>query len=182
MALTSGRGPEKLEAVPTSRGPVGDRPDMTQLTTALLGRACEIFLHHAYPDGEIPPPRRPYAAIAPDQSLEPLLAPPVCQVLPAAGGGVRGYAFRLGSVIFPHLKLQAVECDARWVFSVDTHDAIRLDPTHPDAARWAQVQAANRALKERIEEAWDAAGLWTFNGLLRHELAEPGATGGPPAA
>jgi hypothetical protein len=56
------------------------------------------------------------------------------------------------------------------VFSVDTHDQIRVDPKHPDALAWAELQNANRKLKEKIERAWEAAGLLTFNALLRREL------------
>jgi hypothetical protein len=33
------------------------------------------------------------------------------------------------------------------------------------------LQVANRKLKEQIERAWEAAGIMTFNGLLRRELA-----------
>jgi len=84
-------------------------------------------------------------------------------------GQPRGYALRLGSAHFPHLKLQAVSCgdDGAWVFAVDTHDALRLEPGHPEAERWAQIQSANRSCKEQIERAWDEAGLLTFHGLLR---------------
>jgi hypothetical protein len=86
-------------------------------------------------------------------------------------GEIRGYAFRLGSTVFPHLKLQVVgQSDGELVFSVDTHDQVRVPLGHPDAAAWAQVQAANRKLKEEIEHAWEAAGLLTFNALLRREL------------
>jgi hypothetical protein len=146
---------------------------MKGLTTAHLGRACRIFLQLTYPEGEhtIPLPRRAFLALAPDQPLEALLVPPWCQVLPAAGGGVRGYAFRLGSAAYPHLKLQVVSQGDGCIFSVDTHDTVLLEPGHPDAARWAQLQVANRKLKEQIERAWEAAGLMTFNGLLRRELA-----------
>jgi hypothetical protein len=144
---------------------------MNCLTTDLLGQACDIFLARAYPAGAIPHAKRAYLQIAPDQPLEALLTPPVCEVLRKSGGELRGYALRLGSVHFPHLKLQVVECDQQCIFSVDTHDAIRLAPSHPEAARWAQLQAANRRLKDEIEREWDAAGLLTFNGLLRHELA-----------
>ena len=61
------------------------------------------------------------------------------------------------------------------VFAVDTHDAYSTEhsqapPDHPDAAGWHELQSANRALKEKIEEAWDAAGILTHNGLLRLEL------------
>ena len=57
---------------------------MTHLTTALLSRACAIFLRYAYPGGAVPATKRAYAPIAAEQPLEPLLAPPVAQVLPTA--------------------------------------------------------------------------------------------------
>jgi hypothetical protein len=128
----------------------------------------------AYPGGEstIPPPKNHYCHITPEQPLEALLLPPVCQVIAAPQGGIRGYALRLGSATYPHLKMQVIDCDhnATWVFAVDTHDALQLDPGHPDAAGWRQLQVGNRQLKEQIEHAWDAADLLTFNGLLRRSL------------
>jgi hypothetical protein len=127
----------------------------------------------AYPEGEpsIPVAKRAYLQIPAEPELELLLRPPVCQLLPRPDGGIRGYAFRLGSIAFPHLKLQVVaQSDQDLVFSVDTHDQVRVDPKHPDAFAWAELQAANRKLKEEIERAWEAAGLLTFNALLRREL------------
>jgi hypothetical protein len=153
---------------------------MPGLCPELLGQACRIFLTLAYPGGEnsIPATKRAYLGISDEPDLEPLLKPPVCQVLPRLPcigepppEGIRGYAFRLGSSVFPHLKLQVVgQNDGELVFSVDTHDQVRVPLGHPDAAAWAQVQAANRKLKEEIEHAWEAAGLLTFNALLRREL------------
>jgi hypothetical protein len=146
---------------------------MTGLSGALLDQACRTFLRLAYPDGPeaVPLAKQPYLRIDPSAPLEPLLAPPVCQALPAPGGGVRGYSFRLGCAHYPHLKLQVVTTDdGSLVFSVDTHDAVQLQPNHPDAGRWRQLQTANRELKTRIERAWEAEGLLTFNGLLRREL------------
>jgi hypothetical protein len=148
---------------------------MTGLTIPLLERACRIFLHWAYPGGEdtIPAPRNRYLKLDPQQSLESLLAPPIGQTLRTPTGGLRGYAFRLGCTHFPHLKLQVLALDGRCLFAVDTHDAIQLDPNHPDAERWRQLQTANRELKEKIERAWEADGLLTFNGLLREQLQAP---------
>ena len=158
---------------------------MTDLPVPLLSRACRIFLALSYPIGTdaIPAIKRPYLAIAPDQPLGPLLAPPVCQALPAVGGGIRGYAFRLGSSIYPHLKLQAVcTTDGRWVFAVDTHDVLRLPPGSPDEEGLARLQAANRRLKEEIERAWEADGLLTLNALLRHAVGSKNPPGSPPSA
>jgi hypothetical protein len=149
---------------------------MKGLTTGLFGQACRIFLTIAYPEGEqvIPPAKHAYLDISPDQPLDKYLTPPVCQPLKNPDGSPRGYALRLGSSNYPHLKMQVIDCDASgtWVFSVDTHDAMRLEPGHPEAERWAQVQEGNRRLKEQIERAWDGAGVLTFNGLLRRGLGE----------
>jgi hypothetical protein len=148
---------------------------MRGLTTALLGRACSIFLTRAYPVGNctIPPGKRAFLDLAPDQPLEPLLVPPLCEVLRTPQGDLRGYAFRLGSAIYAHLKLQVIRQNdgADWIFAVDTHDAMQLEDSHPDAACWRKLQTANCELKQRIEHAWEADGLLTFNGLLRRELA-----------
>jgi hypothetical protein len=146
---------------------------MKGLTTALLDRACRIFLELAYPEGRhtIPPPKDAFLALPLDQPPETVLRSSIGQPLPAPCGGIRGYTLRLGSAAFPHLKLQIVQVeDGSWVFSVDTHDAIVLDPLHPDFARWTELQRSNRGLKEQIELAWENAGLLTFNALLRREL------------
>jgi len=145
---------------------------MDHLTTALLAKACRIFLALAYADGEVPESKKLYREIRDHQPLESLLKPPVCQPVPDPEGGTRGYALRLGCSHFPHMKLQVIDCGAgTCVFGVDTHDAMAIDPSHPDAGRWLQLQSANRCLKQRIERAWEEAGLLTFNALLRDELA-----------
>jgi hypothetical protein len=153
---------------------------MPGLCPELLGQACRIFLKLAYPGGlsSIPVAKRAYLDIPEAPDLELLLRPPVCQILPrlpclgeTSAEGIRGYAFRLGSQVFPHLKLQVVgQNEGELVFSVDTHDQVRVPLGHPEAAAWAHIQAANRQLKEEIEHAWEAAGLLTFNALLRREL------------
>jgi len=147
---------------------------MRGLTTALLERACRLFLERAYPQGTdtIPPPKNSFFALNVAQSVESVLLPPVCQPIVRSDGSLRGYTLRLGSAAHPHVKLQIMDHDdAGCVFSVDTHDGFSLDPPHPDAARWSEFQAANRRLKEQIERAWEEAGLLTFNALLRRELA-----------
>lgn len=147
---------------------------MNGLTTAQLDQACRIFLDLAYPDGRhtIPPPKCALFSLPLDEPLETVLRSPLCHPLLARGGGIRGYALRLGSAAHPHLKLQIVaHDDGSCVFSVDTHDAIHLDPRDPDRGRWSELQQSNRQLKEQIERAWEEAGLLTFNGLLRRELA-----------
>ena len=147
---------------------------MKGLNAAFFGRACRTFLQIAYPGGPdtIPPGKSAFLELRADEPLETLLVPPICEVLNRADGRCRGYAFRLGSAGYPHLKLQVISHDAgiHYLFAVDTHDALKLDPEHPDAAGWQKLQIANKELKEQIERAWEKEGLPTFNGLLRHEL------------
>jgi hypothetical protein len=148
---------------------------MKGLTTALLDQACRIFLELAYPEGfnSIPPPQNTYFSLCVDEPLEAFLVSPVCQPLPIREGRTRGYTLRLGSTNHPYLKLRIVDHeDVGCVFSVDTHDAISLESAEPDSLAWRKFQQANRQLKERIERAWEAAGLLTFNSLLRRELAK----------
>jgi hypothetical protein len=150
---------------------------MTGLTTALLERACRIYLERAYPDGldAIPPPKNRFLAFDPAQPTESALVPPLCQPLWQRDGGLRGYSLRLGSALHPHLKLQiVVHANTGCVFSVDTHDGFPCDLSGPDADRWMELQTANRRLKEQIERAWEEAGLLTFNGLLRREVGRKG--------
>jgi hypothetical protein len=141
--------------------------------TALLPRACRIFLARAYPEGPqtVPANRRVFLNLTPEQDLEALLAPPLGQTLKNPKGGLRGYSLRLGSAHFPHLKLQVARCgaDETWVLTVDTHDRVQLAADDPDLGRWRSLQQANQVLKTAIERAWDADGLVTFQGLLRSE-------------
>jgi len=149
---------------------------MPGLTVPLLDRACRTFFRLAYPEGEhtIPLAKRAYLALDTGQELTELLRPPVCQLLPAPGGGVRGYAFRLGSAQYPHLKLQVTnQEDGTCVFAVDTHDSVGIEPGYPDAARRFELIQANRRLKQEIERAWEAEELLTFNALLRQALQSP---------
>ena len=150
---------------------------MNGLTTDRLSLACRIFLEEAYPAGPetVPPNRRPFLAIPPDQPLAPWLAVRGgCEALSGPGGSLRGYAFRLGSAHFPHLKLQVTGHDngRACVFTVDTHDAMRVALTGAEAEAWAKLQATNRVLKGRIEHRWEEHGLLTFNELLRRGLAK----------
>lgn len=162
---------------------------MAQLSMPLFARACRIFLDAAYPDSaSIPEHKRAYGQMPADAVLADYLCPAataqgICQKL-----GDDNYTFRLGCARYANLKMH-VQCVAEGhrshcVFAVDTHDAFSSEraqppPGHPDAAAWMELQAANRALKEKIESAWEAAGILTHNGLLRAELNAMVATEPP---
>ena len=160
---------------------------MHRLTTLLVGRACRLFLDLAYPDGpdSIPANKRIYYDLPADQGLDQFIPPApaalgVCQGVAAAQSCQGGFAFRLGSAHFPHLKLKVLLMEEEnkgttWVYVVDTHDAFARDrrqppPDHPDAQAWLQLQEVNRRLKEQIETVLETAGFVTFNRLLKQEL------------
>ncbi|MCI0458313.1 MAG: hypothetical protein L0Z62_15220 [Gemmataceae bacterium] len=161
---------------------------MIGLTTELLSRACRIFLTLAYPEGEqsIPEKKRAYLHISDDAPLASLLPPAPAavglgEILKHTDGTRYGYALRLGSSGFAHMKLQVTEHQAAGlcVFAVNTHDSFPHFGTsppeaHPDFAAWSALQKSNRQLKERIERAWEQEGLWTFHRLLRLDLDSPG--------
>jgi hypothetical protein len=161
---------------------------MHRLTTDLVRQALRIFVSLAYPGGEaaVPARKRTLLDLPPGKEMldhlndEPSLRES-CQCGPAKNGRSRALLIRLGCCHYPHLKLKAQllehEDGDLWLFSVDTHDAFSassfLPPAgHPEAAAWAKIQAANAALKERIEAAWEQAGLMTFNALLRRDLEQ----------
>jgi hypothetical protein len=162
---------------------------MREVSSELLGRACHVFMKLAYPDGpeSIPAKKQLYYQLPADRPVAEFLPPApaaqeICQAICGPGDGVRGWAFRLGSANFPHLKLklQLIDYnnDTTWVFMVDTHDAFsRESPqppaSHPDAQAWQALQAANRDLKEKIENALEKEGLVTFKSLLRTDLNKP---------
>jgi hypothetical protein len=159
---------------------------MHRLTTDLIGDVCRIFLRLAYPgdDNAVPVKKRCFLNLPAEQPMLTYMTTDAaihesCQVQHDKDGNVNTLLARLGCCHYPHLKLQAKLIDqARggiWLFSVDTHDAFSKTcflppPGHPDAAAWKQIQAQNVALKERIEAAWEQAGVATFNGLLRRDL------------
>lgn len=162
---------------------------MQSLTTPLLCKACRIFLTQAYPEGpeSIPKAKRFYFDLPVDQDVAAFLPPAacaagICQELRRPDGQPHGYALRLGSTAFPHLKLLLQRIDHNgeevWVCMVDTHDAFSRQsrvppPDHPEAVRWLELQSNNRNLKQAIETAFEEHGLMTLNSLLREGLQVP---------
>jgi hypothetical protein len=160
---------------------------MHRLTTDLVGQACRIFLPLAYAGGvgAVPAGKRCFLNLPAGQCMLAHLAADAtirdcCQVV-RKGPEARGLLMRLGCSHFPHLKqkVQLVnhERGDLWLFSVDTHDAFSQTcflppPGDPEAAAWLHLQMKNVVLKQRIEAAWEQAGLETFNSLLRRDLEQ----------
>jgi hypothetical protein len=149
-----------------------------------LAQACRIFMELAYPEGAdtVPVNKRPFCDIPSDAVLESYLPPAplaraVCQDLSKLKGGLRGYEFRLGSSIHPHLKLRIQPMDFHdrdvWIYSVDTHDRFLLATPQLDAAegqKFRDLMEHNRQLKYRIEDALALAGFLTPKGVLQIDL------------
>jgi hypothetical protein len=174
---------QKMPFASSSQGDVVDA-----LTIQHLALACRRFMDLAYPDGpdSIPDAKRLYFQMTPDGALADYLPPGaaaagICQDLAKLKGGVRGYEFRLGSTIHPHLKLrvQLMNFHERdiWVYSVDTHDRFVIQATKhlsaEHAEQWRLMVEKNGALKHEIEEALAQAGFVTPKGLLRLDLTGP---------
>lgn len=158
--------------------------DYSGLTLETLRRAVAIYLEQAY-EGVEPPPAVRRRLVWPD-GIEPaaLLGGPLFErANREAPGVVPIYALRLGNARYPHMKLQLQPWDGPvgFLLSVNTHDqALSIDPNSTDAEAFREVQGENQRIKERIEVAWEQAGLPTFLGYLRSYLAaHPGAP--PPS-
>jgi CheY-like chemotaxis protein len=137
-----------------------------ELTPALLRRAVDIYLAHAYPAGAARAPlvtaRDFDGAPTASEWLARFERPDDTRVV-----GVPSYALRLGNYRYPFMKLVVEEylVDEEVFFSVDTHDNLDVRPSAPDWAQWLELKAFNRELKDEIERAWLAEGLPTFEKL-----------------
>ncbi|QDU67910.1 response regulator [Engelhardtia mirabilis] len=81
----------------------------------------------------------------------------------------RRFTLRLGNQRYPFMKfvLQEHLVANEFFLSVDTHDNLDVGPEAPDFDAWEELKRFNRALKDRIEDAWDQAGLPTHHDLLK---------------
>ena len=141
-------------------------------------------MEHAFPGTE------PSAAVRrrlewPDIALDDLLKGPPFELANRPTPGVDPvYALRLGNARYPHMKLQIQgwpNSDG-YLLSVNTHDQVLTMATQPHEAEASRdLQAYNRDLKERIEQAWEEAELPTFNGYLRDYIAAHETGGGEVA-
>jgi hypothetical protein len=83
------------------------------------------------------------------------------------------YYIRLGNPFYPHMKL-AVELPPggdRFVYRVDTHDRHCCPaPGANEYSEFCDLMAKNKEVADRIESAWDAAGVPTFKAYLKEDL------------
>lgn len=132
----------------------------------LLRRAAAIYLGVAYPSGDVPEVVRRRLDWPDSADAATLLAgPPFERFDPPGSGSPPIRALRLGNASYPHMKLQVQPWSGPTgvLLSVNTHDQVLgLDPGAPDVEAFRALQAENQRIKERIERAWDDAGMPTF--------------------
>ena len=147
---------------------------MLHLSLDMLRDAIAIFLKHAYPNGQLPEIVQQLAALDSSRPMLELLgAPPFENYVADAPFHCTVHALRLGSVDYPHLKMEIrpFTNHAGFVFWVNTHDQfISPDVKMPDADRWREVVRRNRDLKQAVERAWAEGKLPTFTTALQEDL------------
>lgn len=148
---------------------------LEQLTPAHVRRAIAIYNRYAWPSDEGGKPRYTAEALAGEATLEALLEhfekAPESEESPC-----RRYALRTGNYRYPFMKFVVQEylVNGEFFFSVDTHDNLDIRPGAPDYDAWEELKVFNRALRDRVEEEWNDAGLPTNHDLraLMEELAQ----------
>ncbi len=161
---------------------------LDQITGALINRAVEIYLEHAYRSAKSQRPQ--VQAFAPDATLDQILKkrhpfedltgvapnPSQANPVPVGDGALpRMYALPLGHEGYPNMKLALVEVYYvnEFVFAVDRHDTFHFDPKVPGYEAWGELKEINRYLKEAIEGAWHREGLPTLIGLREKKFSQP---------
>ncbi len=138
------------------------------MTVGLLRHAIRVYAEVAWAASTMPP-----VTIDGDDSdpLEPRLGALVeagtlaDETLRTGDVATRIFTLRLGNPHYPFMKLVLQEhlVEGMFFFSVDTHDQMfgGGEAQGADLDELQELKRANLALKEKIEHAWDAAGLPT---------------------
>jgi CheY-like chemotaxis protein len=141
---------------------------LEDMTVGLLRRALAVYAEVAWEGRPMPP-------VALQGSDDAPLEPALRELIDAGGaadetlrGGdvaTRIYTLRLGNPRYPFMKLVLQEhlVEGLFFFGVDTHDQMfgGEDAQGAELAELQELKRANLELKERIEHAWDLAGLPT---------------------
>lgn len=144
-----------------------------QLDAELISRAVEIFARESYGDRGLPPERRHLSEIRGCRTLSQLLSVKGVERLPSRlPNRLDGYAIRVGRPGYPPMKLTILPYGdtADYVFGVDTHDQLELPRTAPDYEEFQRVREFNLQLANRIDRAFEQAGLPTQASMLKEFL------------
>lgn len=133
------------------------------LTPELFRHALRLYQGVAYPRGALPS----RAQVELDELETPadvlaLFTPEDRETQPGEEP-LHHFALRLGNQLYPHMKLVLLEFvrDEEWVFAVDTHDRMPIDPESPEWEVWRELRMENLRVKAAVEAAWRAGGLDT---------------------
>lgn len=142
---------------------------LDRLTPAHVRRAIGIYLAHAWPEDR---PGTCRVGVGDFEECATLAELFERFDRPRDGSPSARYTLRLGNWRYPFMKLVVQEylVHSEYFFSVDTHDDLKITPEMPDYDAWVELRRFNRELKERIEAAWNEAGLPTHEDL--RELME----------
>jgi CheY-like chemotaxis protein len=141
--------------------------NLAELTPELVRRAVAIYMEKAWPEEAARPifdPRRLEGA----GTMAEVFA--LCETRPVGREPIQAhFALRLGNARYPFMKLVLHEylLEHEFFFVVDTHDDFDVPADNPDYGAWEQVRRHNDALKQRIEAAWEEAGVPTHRDMLR---------------
>jgi len=138
------------------------------MSVGLLRRAIAVYAEIAWAGRTMTPVVVPNGE---DDPLEPALAAMVQagtvndETLRGGDVSTRIYTLRLGHPLYPFMKLVLQEhlVEGLFFFGVDTHDQMFSgeEAEGQELAELQELKRVNLELKERIERAWDAAGLPT---------------------
>ena len=140
---------------------------LADISAAAVRLAVEIYLRHAYSMQSRW--RAPAVDLAGGESASDLLERFGDEGENRHERYVHRYVLRLGNERYPHMKLVLEESIIveEYVFGVDTHDDLRVDPKAPDYEQWTRVREHNRDLKLVIEQDWKREGVPVLSDIKR---------------
>ncbi len=132
---------------------------LDDISATAVRLAVEIYLRHAY--SEQSRWRAPAVDLTVGKTASDLLERFGDEGENRRERYVHRYVLRLGNERYPHMKLVLEESILveQYVFGVDTHDDLKVDPDAPDFERWTRVREHNRDLKLVIEQDWKREGV-----------------------
>lgn len=138
---------------------------------SLIWKAIDCYLQAAY-DG--PPPSAVRSRLDTLHALEPDAFYDSAVFEHRGEGVATRLLLRLGNQVYPHMKMSIERRPDRHgvLFRADTHDAHCCPlPGSREFSPFRKLMDMNREIAQRIEGAWESAGLPTFKAFLKEDLA-----------
>jgi hypothetical protein len=147
-----------------------ERPSTEQVWSAI-----EVYLRTSYPQGAPASVKRRLDQLR-ETDGDGIWDSPAFERTPA--DGPTKYALRLGSPIYPHMKLVVERSPdgLGHLFRADTHDRhCRPAPDSREYGAYCAMMEENHRIAKDIERAWEAEGVPTFKQFLKADLARRAA-------